>query len=269
MRENEKAIVMPEQKRFSISDTWERFGITEHIGGVYATRRLIERCGIKPRQHILDIGCGTGYTACLLAKKYDANVIALDLGSRVLERTKERAVKEGVRSKVKVTRADTHDIPFPANTFDTVIVESVLAFCDKKRVASEIYRVLKPGGVFGDNEVTFLKPPPAELTILVSELFGVDIQPLPEEGWQALFREVGFDTSSTVYLINFKEQFLSHLQVDGLWRYLSAISQGILDPTVRKAFFNKNIFDATRQFLPYVGYGLYTNLKGGERNDFY
>lgn len=259
MRENEKLIAMGEQERFSVFDIWERFGITEHMGGVYATRRLIERCGISPRQRILDIGCGTGYTACLLAKEYQADVVAIDITAKVLERTKERAAREGVSDKVKVMRADAQDIPFSVNTFDAVIAESVLVFCDKKKAALEVYRVLKPGGVFGDNEITFLKPPLPELTTLLSKFFGVNIQPLLEEKWRALFKEVGFDVSSAVYPINFKEQFASHLKVDGLVKYLSAIAHGILDPTVRSAFFNKIMLKATRQFLPYIGYGLYVN----------
>ncbi|MBI4494648.1 MAG: class I SAM-dependent methyltransferase, partial [Chloroflexi bacterium] len=64
---------------FNVFDIWERFGITEHPGGIHATRDLLARCGIKPGQRILDIGCGTGYTACLLAREYDARVVAIDL----------------------------------------------------------------------------------------------------------------------------------------------------------------------------------------------
>ena len=61
--------------------------------------------------------------------------------------------------KVKVTEADAHALPFPSDTFDAVLAESVLIFCEKNKVASEVYRVLKPGGVFGDNEATYVKHP--------------------------------------------------------------------------------------------------------------
>ena len=49
-------------------DIWQSGGMTEHLGGVAATRRLLELCSPLPGQRVLDIGCGTGYTACLLAK---------------------------------------------------------------------------------------------------------------------------------------------------------------------------------------------------------
>jgi cyclopropane fatty-acyl-phospholipid synthase-like methyltransferase len=57
-----------EREYFTTHDEWEKLGITNHIGGIQATRRLIELCGITPGQYILDVGCGTGSTACLLAK---------------------------------------------------------------------------------------------------------------------------------------------------------------------------------------------------------
>ena len=58
-----------EREFFTTHDEWEKLGLTNHIGGIQATQRLIERCGITPGQYVLDVGCGTGYTACLLAKK--------------------------------------------------------------------------------------------------------------------------------------------------------------------------------------------------------
>jgi hypothetical protein len=42
---------------------WETGGPTEHLGGVPATERLLARCRIIGGQLVLDLGCGTGYTA--------------------------------------------------------------------------------------------------------------------------------------------------------------------------------------------------------------
>ena len=42
-------------------------------------------------------------------------------------------------------------------------------------MSSEVYRVLKPDGIFGDNEVTYVKPPPAQLRPLASKLAGTDL----------------------------------------------------------------------------------------------
>lgn len=257
--------ISPEQKRFTTSDIWERLGITEHLGGIYATRRLIELCNIKPGQYVLDIGCGTGYTACLLAKEYQVEVVAADINPKVLEDARKRIAEEGVSDKVTVIEADAQELPFPADTFDAAIAESVLVFCDQEKVASEVYRVLRPGGVFGDNEATYLKHPPEQLLNLLSEsgFFGVNIRALPKDQWQLVFREAGFsDVSSTVYeKFSFGEQFLSHLRVDGVRKYLSALSQSIFDPNIRATFFNKDMIGKMREYSSYVNCGLFVCRK--------
>jgi len=129
----------------------------------------------------LDVGCGTGYTACLLAKKYQVDVVAADITPTVLEEARKRIAREKVSDKVKAVEAAAHALPFPSHTFDAVIVESVLVFCEKAKVSSEVYRVLKPGGIFGDNEVTYIKPPPAQLRSLASKLVGADVEILQED----------------------------------------------------------------------------------------
>ncbi len=75
---------VPEDEAFSVYALWERMGITEHLGGVAASRRLLARCQIAAGQQVLEIGCGTGYTACLLADEYRARVTATDISRGVL-----------------------------------------------------------------------------------------------------------------------------------------------------------------------------------------
>ena len=254
---------MAEKKPFNVFDIWEELGTTEHMGGIRATKRLIELCKITAGQYIMDIGCGTGYTACLLAKEYDVAVVAADISPRVLEWAKKRIVEEGVADRVKAVEADAEKMSFPAGTFDVVIAESVLVHCDPKKAASEVYRVLKHGGLFGNSDVTYLKPPAPELVALLSSsLIGRNIGALQEHEWQALFREAGFaDISSTVHKINLFDQFLNHLQVDGVRKYFSSLSRGLLDPKIRGPFFKREVLRAWREYLSYVGYGLYVCRK--------
>jgi len=264
MRENEKLKPISEQEKFTIYDSWERFGITKHWGVINATRRLIELCNITLGQYVLDVGCGTGYTACLLAKDYQAEVIAADLRLKVLEEAKKRIEKENVGNRVETIEADAYKLPFTSNTFDAVIAESVLAFCDKKRISSEVYRVLRPGGVFGNNEGTYLKPPPAQLDSFLSESYGMDVKLLQEEEWRAVYGESGFEViASTVYPFNYVEQFLGEFRIDGVRRRLSAWLKAFSDPTMRRTFFrmDRDTRQKLGQFLKFVGYGLYVSRK--------
>lgn len=250
-------------KQFSAVDVWEKLGITEHLGGINATERLLEGCRITFGSHVLDIGCGTGYTACLLAKRYGVQVVAADISVHVLERARERVRAQSVGDRVTLVQADIHALDFPAETFDIVIAESVLVFCDKPRAAAEVHRVLKRSGVFCDNEFTFLKQPPPEWNMLLSSAYlGLDIQPLLSEEWQSLFERVGFaKVSAEVSRLSLGEQFISHIRVDGWRKYLRSVVQGLAFPGVWATFFNRHMLRAWREYPRYVGYGLYTFRK--------
>jgi SAM-dependent methyltransferase len=239
---------------------WEKGGLTEHLGGLDATERLLRRCHLAPGLQVLDIGCGTGYTAFHLAQSYGAQVIALDLNPRSVGEAWKRVSKHGLQQRIKVLQASAHDLPFPENTFDTAIVESVLVFCDAATAVLEAHRILKSGGFFGANEFTFLKPPPAELiTLLVG---GLGIHAFRQAEWEAIFRKAGFaNTTSSVYRIRMGEQLRSHIRVDGIANYLAGMVAGLRDTAIRRTFFNREMFSAFRQFLPYVGYGLYIAQK--------
>jgi len=267
MRENEKPETGSGQEKFTIYDAWERFGITKHWGTTKATQRLIELCNISQGQYVLDIGCGTGYTACLLAKDRRVDVVAADVRSKVLEEVKKKITRGNLGEKVRTIKADAHNLPFQSDTFDAVIAESVLAFCDRTEVAREVYRVLKPDGFFGNNEGTYLKPPPAQLSSFLSESYGMDVGLLQEDEWRAVYTGAGFEViSSTVYPFNYIKQFLGELKVDGIRRRLSAWLKAFFDPTVRRTIFTATDRDTRqrlRQFLSYVGYGLYVSRKVG------
>lgn len=264
MQGNEKLKAVSEEERFTIYDAWERFGVTKHWGTITATRRLVEMCNITPGQYILDIGCGTGYTASLLAKDFQVDVVAADIRSKVLEEAQRRIVKEGVGGRVETIRADVHQLPFPSNMFDAVIAESVLAFCDKKEVCSEVYRVLKADGLFGNNEGTYLKPPAAELRSFLSRSYGMDVELLQADEWRAVYTGAGFEVvSSTVYPFDYVKQFFGELRVDGIRRRLSAWLEALFNPTVRRTIFktDRDTRRRLRQFLSHIGYGLYVSRK--------
>jgi len=244
-------------------DIWETSGTTEHLGGIFATQRLLDMCHIAPGQTVLDLGCGTGYTACYLAQKYQARVVAVDLSPGNLEQAQERVSRQGPDLQVTLLQADAHHLPCNINTFDAVIVESVLVFCDAAQVALEIHRVLKPGGVFGVNELSLLKPSPEELHTLLVDTLG--IQTYQEVEWQSIFKRAGFvDVSSTVRRFSLREQLASHIKVDGIRGYLSAMAKGLADLKISRTFINRRMLQAARQFLPFVGYGIYTGRKDVE-----
>lgn len=252
-----------EPEPFDAHRIWEKLGITEHLGGIHATDRLLARCGFKPGQRVLDIGCGTGYTACRLGKNYGLQVVAADISEKVLEHTRARIEREGVSGQVMTVQADVHHLEFTDELFDGVIAESVLVFCDQSRAAAEVFRVLKPGGIFGSNEFTFLQPPPSEWKDMLSDAsFGLDILPLLSDEWRSLFEHTGFTMDSwELFRLSLSEQVASHIRVDGWRRYSGALVRGLSSSAVWTTFFNRKMLRGWRDYPSYVGYSLMVNHK--------
>jgi ubiquinone/menaquinone biosynthesis C-methylase UbiE len=249
-----------QQGKFSPFDIWEKGGVTEHIGGIHATRRLLARCHLAAGQQILDIGCGTGYTACHLAEAHQVRVIALDIHPRSVAEASSRVAKQRAEALVSLAQADAHGLPFSDALFDAVIAESVIVFCNAAAVIAEIRRILRPNGVLGMNEFTFLKAPPARLVSLLRGTFG--IHTFQQGEWESILRKAGFaNVSSSIHRVNLREQLASHLEADGLKNYLAAFVTGVRDASIRGTFFTREMLAAARDFLPYVGYGLYAGQK--------
>lgn len=246
---------------------WEQGGITIHLGGIEATRRLLARSPLRPGQRVLDLGCGTGYTAVTLAKQRECGVTALDVTWRSLLEAKARAVRSNV--SLDLTQGDAHNLPFTSELFAGVVIESLLLFCDAPRVLGECYRVLQPGGWLGMNEMTLQNRAPPGLAALLQEI-GVG-SAREAADWADLLAAVGFvNLETAVFPFRFGEQFRSHLQVDGLRGYLASAIRNLRQTAVRRTFVNRQMIQAFRQFRPLIGYGLFLAWKpapsGGAAN---
>ena len=168
-------------------------GLTKHIGGVEATEEMVELCHIGEGSYILDVGCGAGVTPSFIAKKYSCRVVGVDISEGMIQKSKERAGREGVADRVEFRVADAQDLPFEDDLFDAVITESVTAFPeDKQKAVDEYARVTKPGGYVGLNESTWLKvPPPPEMVAWASQDLGATVKPLTSGEWTGLLEGAG------------------------------------------------------------------------------
>jgi SAM-dependent methyltransferase len=91
---------------------------------------------LNPESRVLDIGCGTGHIlARIVQSQPAAQTVGLDASGPMLKRAAAKA-------KVAIARGDALHLPFSSESFDLAL--SRLADFD----ASEVSRVLRPGGVF-------------------------------------------------------------------------------------------------------------------------
>ena len=145
----------------------------QHIGGLSATKELLEMIGINDKSDILDIGCGGGWTATEIAKEYRCHVTGIDISEVMIAQAKKRAKKKKVEKQVDFRLASVFELPFEDNTFDLAFFESflnVLQEEDREKALREIARVVKPGGKIGGNEPTRLQETPSELVEELKEV---------------------------------------------------------------------------------------------------
>lgn len=95
---------------------------------------------------VLEIGLGLGADHEQFAVA-GARLSGIDLTERSVQMTRERLAFRGLESDIRV--GDAEKLPFPDDSFDLVYSWGVIHHSpDTSRAASEILRVLRPGGVF-------------------------------------------------------------------------------------------------------------------------
>jgi SAM-dependent methyltransferase len=173
-------------------DQQARIGISVHLGGLPATRRLLSLCHVAEAGEVLDIGCGTGIGPAHITRTFGCAVVGVDLSPQMIDWARRRARKAGVEDRVSFAVADVLALPFEDGRFDAVIAESVLAFVvDKERAIAEMVRVTKPGGHVGLNEGFLLTDTPSPRVAGLARRIGSDMVTL--QAWRTLWEASGLD----------------------------------------------------------------------------
>jgi SAM-dependent methyltransferase len=136
---------------------------------------VLDRLGLAPTDNILDVGCGAGWLARLLAEQVpEGRVVGIDISDEMIRRARR---KHSELDNVMFAVGEAEEIPWDANFFDRVIsVESAYYWPDPRRALREIFRVLIEGGSAW-MLINYYRDNPHLLSL---------------EDWSAMFRESGF-----------------------------------------------------------------------------
>ncbi len=131
----QKYDLMNDLMSFGIHRLWKRFAI--------------DCTGVRKGQKVLDIAGGTGDLTRYFADQVGENgqVVLADINDTMLQVGRDKLLNQGVGNRVCYVQADAQNLPFMANTFDSVTISFGLRnVTDKQQALASMYQVLKPGG---------------------------------------------------------------------------------------------------------------------------
>jgi demethylmenaquinone methyltransferase/2-methoxy-6-polyprenyl-1,4-benzoquinol methylase len=115
------------------------------VGGEARFRRLaLEGLSINPSTKVLDLCCGSGQATEVLVQ-HSQNVVGLDASPLSLKRAQHNV------PTAEYVEAFAEKMPFADDEFDVVHTSAALHEMNPlqlRQILEEVYRVLKPGGVF-------------------------------------------------------------------------------------------------------------------------
>ena len=112
-------------------------------------KRVVKIVSNKNPETILDIATGTGDFAIMLAKLKPKKIIGLDLSKGMLDIGKKKVKEKKLDGLIEMMLGDSENLPFKDNSFDAITVGfGVRNFENLNKGLKEIYRVLKPEGIF-------------------------------------------------------------------------------------------------------------------------
>jgi SAM-dependent methyltransferase len=116
-------------------------------GGAGEVDRIVAGIGVADAD-VVDIGCGTGGAALVLAIEHAArSVTGVDVEPYVVSRATARARENGQAERVRFVAIEPGPLPFPDASFDVVFSkDAIIHVQDKEALYAEALRVLRSGG---------------------------------------------------------------------------------------------------------------------------
>jgi ubiquinone/menaquinone biosynthesis C-methylase UbiE len=129
--------------------TWSKGDFSVVANLVYMdAENLAAALDLVPGERVLDVACGSGNAAIAAARRTLGGTVGADYVPALLERGRERAAAE--RLEIEFVEADAQDLPFEDASFDVAMsIFGAMFAPDHQKAASELLRVVKPGGRIG------------------------------------------------------------------------------------------------------------------------
>ncbi len=112
-------------------------------------KKVVKLVGAIKPDKILDVATGTGDLAIQLSKTGASKIVGLDISTGMLEIGRKKIASKNLDTVIEMVTGDSEHLPYEENYFDAITVSfGVRNFENLEKGLSEIYRVLRPGGIF-------------------------------------------------------------------------------------------------------------------------
>ena len=149
---------------------------------------------LKEGETVLDLGSGAGFDCFLAADKVGklGKVIGVDMTPEMVEQARENA-RKGDYKNIEFRSGEIENIPVVDSSVDVVVSNCVINLSpDKKRVFSEAFRVLKPGGRLMVSDIVLLRELPDFIRSSVAAYVGCISGAMMKDDYLAAVRGAGF-----------------------------------------------------------------------------
>lgn len=129
--------------------------------GANLNRVMAQRGQLDPSSDVIDVGCGSGTTAIALSKFVGCRVTGVDLSGVRIDNAIDSLEEQpkDVQERVTFKKGSATDLPIEDETFTHAWSQATIYHVpDKVKVLEEVFRVLKPGGIFVFDDL--IKPQP-------------------------------------------------------------------------------------------------------------
>lgn len=237
-----------------------------HPGGFAATRRLIDALKIDRESRVIDIACGKGTTAILLAARFGCRVVGIDIAPELIDEAIHLTNKKGLGGLVSYQVGDALSLPFGDSEFDAAVSQAMLVLVeDKVKAIREAKRVVKPGGTAGWLELSWKKPVPPEFIKTLSEVICAycmtNVQTF--DGWREIFGTAGIGAAElNVVPFDFDPSgggIVSMLRDEGFLRTIRILRNISRNPAIKSRM--KTMRKYFAEYRDYFGCGVYSFRK--------
>jgi SAM-dependent methyltransferase len=118
---------------------------------------------IRPGTRVLDLGCGTGRPARVLAASESIHILGIDNHPPYIDTANQEALESGLDQRLAFRVGDIRQLELPEQGFDVVWCEGAIYIVGFETGLTEWRRLLRPAGHLVVSEACWMRPnPPSE-----------------------------------------------------------------------------------------------------------